>query len=68
MAAIEDPPVIVIKILSHLGLGPNRAPPRAPAQRFDLLPDNLRSLKTVTRASTAPLALSSSERLRTDFL
>jgi CheY-like chemotaxis protein len=32
--AIEDPPVIV-KILSHLGL-PTRAPPRAPAQRFDL--------------------------------
>jgi hypothetical protein len=34
IAAIEDPPVIV-KILSHLGL-PNRAPPRSPAQRFDL--------------------------------
>jgi hypothetical protein len=34
IAAIEDPPVIV-KILSHLGL-PTRAPPRAPAQRFDL--------------------------------
>src|SRR5215467_12930822 len=34
IAAIEDPPVIV-KILSHLGL-PSRAPPRAPAQRFDL--------------------------------
>jgi hypothetical protein len=33
-AAIEDPPVI-IKILTHLGL-PTRAPPRAPAQRFDL--------------------------------
>ena len=33
IAAIEDPPVIV-KILSHLGL-PTRAPPRAPAQRFD---------------------------------
>ena len=33
-AATEDPPVIV-KILSHLGL-PTRAPPRAPAQRFDL--------------------------------
>ena len=32
--AIEDPPVID-KILSHLGL-PTRAPPRAPAQRFDL--------------------------------
>jgi hypothetical protein len=31
---IEDPPVIV-KILSHLGL-PTRAPPRGPAQRFDL--------------------------------
>jgi hypothetical protein len=31
---IEDPPVIV-KILTHLGL-PTRAPPRAPAQRFDL--------------------------------
>jgi len=34
IAAIEDPPVIV-KILSHLGL-PTRAPPRAPAKRFDL--------------------------------
>jgi hypothetical protein len=34
IAAIEDPPVI-IKILTHLGL-PTRAPPRAPAQRFDL--------------------------------
>jgi hypothetical protein len=34
IAAIEDPPVI-IKILSHLGL-PARAPPRAPARRFDL--------------------------------
>src|SRR5206468_8329491 len=34
IAAIEDPPVIV-KILSHLGL-PARAPPRSPAQRFDL--------------------------------
>ena len=34
IAAIEDPPVI-IKILSHLGLS-TRAPPRAPAQRFDL--------------------------------
>ena len=34
IAAIEDPPVIV-KILSHLGL-PTRAPPRAPAQLFDL--------------------------------
>jgi Tripartite tricarboxylate transporter family receptor len=33
-AAIEDPPVIV-KILAHLGL-PTRAPPRSPAQRFDL--------------------------------
>ena len=33
-AAIEDPPVI-IKILIHLGL-PTRAPPRSPAQRFDL--------------------------------
>ncbi|HEY7560154.1 MAG TPA: transposase [Candidatus Binatia bacterium] len=31
---IEDPPVIV-KMLSHLGL-PTRAPPRSPAQRFDL--------------------------------
>ena len=31
---IEDPPVIV-KILTHLGL-PTRAPPRSPAQRFDL--------------------------------
>ena len=31
---IEDPPVI-IKILSHIGL-PTRAPPRTPAQRFDL--------------------------------
>jgi hypothetical protein len=30
----EDPPVIV-KILAHLGL-PTRAPPRSPAQRFDL--------------------------------
>ena len=34
IAAIEHPPVIV-KILSHLGL-PARAPPRTPAQRFDL--------------------------------
>ena len=34
IAAIEDPPVI-IKILTHLGL-PTRAPPRSPAQRFDL--------------------------------
>jgi hypothetical protein len=34
IAAIEDPPVID-KILSHLGL-PTRAPPRAPAQRFNL--------------------------------
>jgi len=34
IAAIEDSPVIV-KILSHLGLPP-RAPPRAPARRFDL--------------------------------
>jgi hypothetical protein len=34
IAAIEAPPVIV-KILSHLGLS-TRAPPRAPAQRFDL--------------------------------
>jgi hypothetical protein len=34
IAAIEDPPVID-KILSHLGL-PSRAPPRSPAQRFDL--------------------------------
>jgi hypothetical protein len=34
IAAIEDPPVIV-KILAHLGL-PTRAPPRFPAQRFDL--------------------------------
>ncbi len=33
-AGIEDPPVIV-KILAHLGL-PTRAPPRSPAQRFDL--------------------------------
>ena len=32
--AIEDSPVIV-KILAHLGL-PTRAPPRSPAQRFDL--------------------------------
>ena len=34
ITAIEDPPVI-IKILTHLGL-PTRAPPRSPAQRFDL--------------------------------
>jgi hypothetical protein len=34
IAAIEDPPLIV-KMLTHLGL-PTRAPPRAPAQRFDL--------------------------------
>ena len=34
IAAIKDPPVIV-KILAHLGL-PTRAPPRSPAQRFDL--------------------------------
>ena len=33
-AAIENPPVIV-KVLAHLGL-PTRAPPRSPAQRFDL--------------------------------
>jgi hypothetical protein len=30
----RNPPVIV-KILAHLGL-PTRAPPRSPAQRFDL--------------------------------
>jgi len=34
IAAIEDPPVIV-KILTHLGLS-TRAPPGAPALRFDL--------------------------------
>jgi len=34
IVAIEDPPVIVT-ILTHLGL-PTRAPPRVPAQRFDL--------------------------------
>ena len=34
IAAIEDPPVIA-RILAHLGL-PTRAPPRAPARRFDL--------------------------------
>jgi hypothetical protein len=34
IAAIEDPPVIV-NILTPLDL-PTRAPPRAPAQRFDL--------------------------------
>jgi len=34
IAAIEDPPVIV-KILRHPVL-PTRAPPRSPAQRFDL--------------------------------
>jgi hypothetical protein len=34
IAAIEDPPVI-LRILTHLGL-PTRAPPRAPARRFDL--------------------------------
>jgi hypothetical protein len=34
IAAIEDPPVIV-KTLVNLGL-PTRAPPRVPAQRFDL--------------------------------
>jgi len=34
IAAIEDP-LVIAKILSHLGL-PTRAPPRAPAQRFDL--------------------------------
>jgi hypothetical protein len=34
IAAIEDPPGIA-RILTHLGL-PTRAPPRAPAQRFDL--------------------------------
>jgi hypothetical protein len=34
ITAIQDPPVI-IKILSHLGLS-TRAPPRSPAQRFDL--------------------------------
>ena len=34
IAAIEDPPVIV-RILIHLGL-PTRAPPHAPAPRFDL--------------------------------
>jgi hypothetical protein len=33
-AGHRNPPVIV-KILAHLGL-PTRAPPRAPAQRFDL--------------------------------
>jgi hypothetical protein len=35
IAAIEDPSVIV-RILTHRGL-PTRAPPRAPAQRVDLL-------------------------------
>ena len=34
IVAIEDPPVI-LRILTHLGL-PTRAPPRAPARRFDL--------------------------------
>lgn len=34
IAAIEDPPVIA-KILTHLNL-PARAPPRSPAQAFDL--------------------------------
>ena len=34
IAAIEDPPVIV-RILSHLGLA-SCAPPRVPAQRYDL--------------------------------
>ena len=34
IAAIEDPPVIA-RILAHLGV-PTRAPPRAPAHRFDL--------------------------------
>jgi len=35
IAAIEDLPVIVMKILSHLGL-PTRGPPRTPARRVDL--------------------------------
>ncbi len=34
IAAIEEPAVIA-KILAHLGL-PTRAPPRSPAQSFDL--------------------------------
>ena len=34
IAAIEDP-LAIVKSLSHFGL-PTRAPPRAPAQRFDL--------------------------------
>ena len=34
IGAIEDPPVIA-KILAHLNL-PARAPPRSPAQAFDL--------------------------------
>jgi Putative transposase len=34
IAAIEDP-LVIVKILSHLGL-PARAPPRAPARRVDL--------------------------------
>ena len=34
IAAIEERPVIA-RILAHLGL-PTRAPPRAPARRFDL--------------------------------
>jgi hypothetical protein len=36
IAAIVDPTVIA-KILKHLGLSA-RAPPRAPAQRFDRFP------------------------------
>ena len=60
-AAIEDPPVI-IKILSHLGL-PTRAPPRAPARESIYSKRSEEQKTTCQRKPTAPLALSSSERL-----
>jgi len=59
-AAIEDPPVIG-KIFSQLGL-PTRAPPRAPAQRFDLFQTICEPKPGCQRKPTAPLALSSSGR------
>src|SRR5439155_7972487 len=45
----------------HLGL-PTRAPPRAPAQRFDLLQTTSGTKTGCQREPTDPLALSSSER------
>ena len=51
----------IVKILTHLGL-PTRAPPRAPAQRFDLFQQSEEPKTACQRKPTAPLALSSSER------